>query len=1424
MSTSEKLSGLSPEQRAKLALRLSAARRQQVAQKADSLPEVHPDLQNRYEPFPLNDIQQAYLIGSSGGVEMGNISCQGYAELEVTDWNQERFEGALQKLIARHEMLRCIILPDGRQQILRDVPQYRVESFDLRKKEPASVTKHLDALRQKMSHQSRPTDRWPLFEFRVSHLDSRRSLLHISVDLLISDGRSFQIVFGEMARLYHDPQTVFPPLDLSFRDYLSAAAALDESENYRESKEYWMKRVPTLPPSPELPLAKNPASIAQPKFSRRQARIDAATWKNLKEKSARFHSTPAGTLLSAYAELLSIWSKNSRFTLNLTLFNRLPLHQQSNDILGDFTTVTLLEVDSSKQPTFEARARQIQEQLWQDMDHRYFSGIRVMRELIRIQGVGPKAIMPVIFTSLLNLGDQNSSTTSTNTLGKTVYSVSQTPQVYLDFIVQEDQGELVINWDAVDELFPAGLLDDLFSAYQNFLVQLASDDSSWQRSLAENTRRLLPANQIEIRRRVNDTTAPLSDELLHNLFLKQVDKRSNQIAVSTPSRKLTYAELFQHACGVEEQLLSRGAQPNQLVAVLMEKGWEQIVAVLGIQFAGAAYLPIDPGLPVERQCYLLEQTDVKIVLTQSALLPNLSLPAGIEVLAIDLLPAKDSGSTGPRSRQKPEDLAYIIYTSGSTGLPKGVMIDHRGAVNTVLDINQRYAVGPQDRVLALSRLNFDLSVYDIFGLLAAGGTIVMPAAELAQDASHWLELIAAEKVTIWNTVPALMQLLAEQASHSKNAGPSLRVVMMSGDWIPVNLPAQIRRTFSKAKLFSLGGATEASIWSILYPIEQVDPDWKSIPYGTPMRNQTFHVLNSALAPCPVWVPGQLYIGGVGLAKGYWRDGQKTNASFIIHPDSGERLYRTGDLGRYLPDGNIEFLGREDFQVKVNGYRIELGEIEYHLQGHEDVENCVVAVREDSPGDKRLVGYVVPKAGVPVEAAKLRDHLRSKLADYMVPSVFVFLERIPLSANGKVNRKALPAPKRASTGTNADSDAPRDAVELQLIHLWETILGVHPIARGDNFFEIGGTSLMAVRLFSQIEKSFGRKIPLAALFKTPTIEQLAEILRSDERSAAWSCLVPFQSNGSRPPLFCVHGHTGEVLFYRDLARNLGPGQPFYALQARGLTGGEAHLTIEESAMDYLRDVRAVQPHGPYFLAGYCFGGRIAFEMALQLLEQGEEVAFLAVFDTYFPAPKAQKSVKRLHRWLESRAVTGDPLLERLRAHLAQLRSLGFKERVAHFAKHGRNVLTKTRLRLGHWYWKAAYRYYSSLRLPLPRRLQDVPEINLLAAVKYKPRRLAGRLTLLLNGPVPEGFSLEQEFGWRGLLADKFDVHTVPGKQDGMFKDPHAIVLAEKMAACIENACAHASVPAESANSDPGSQEEVPAAVLDSTPTGQLHHLH
>jgi amino acid adenylation domain-containing protein len=1372
----EKLSRLSPQQRALLALRFSKTKRPGPVQQSAQLPQVHPDPRNRYQEFPLSDIQQAYLIGRSEGVELGNITCHNYFEVDVVDWNAERFEAALHKVIERHDMLRCIVLPEGRQRILQQVPPYRVKSLDFRGLEPAAAAAQSEEIRGRMSHMMHRSDRWPLFDFVISHLDTHRSRLHISLDMLIADGRSFEILFGELALLYCNPGATLPPLDLTFRDYLLAFNALEHTDAFRKSREYWLKRLPTMPPSPELPLAINPAAVQSPRYIRRSARIDAATWKSLKAKGSRISLTPSGVLLAAYAEVLSIWSKNPRFTINLTLFNRPPLHEQANDIIGDFTSVSLQEVDNSKPESFESRAKRLKEQLWQDLDHRDFGGVRVLRELSALQGTGPKAIMPVVFTSLLNLADRSEESTWANRIGQTGFAISQTPQVYLDFIVNEDRSELVISWDAVEELFPAGMLDDMFEAFQHLLRNLATKESSWQRTLVENALELIPAAQMKIRRRVNATESPVSDELLHTLFLKQVASNPKQIAIRSPKRQFTYEEVCRRAGRVEEELLRRNVGPNDVVAVLMEKGWEQAVAVLGIHFAGGAYLPIDSELPAERQRYLIADAKVKVVLIQSAVQDHASVPEGVDVLAVDQLEPGEASAPVPRRRQKPEDLAYIIYTSGSTGNPKGVMIDHRGAVNTILDVNQRFGIGPQDRVLALSKLSFDLSVYDIFGLLAAGGTIVFPTASLALDASHWAQLVLSEKITVWNTVPALMQLLVEQAQNGESIGKTLRVVMMSGDWIPINLPGQIRKLLPQAKIISLGGATEASIWSILYPIEQIDPNWKSVPYGKPMLNQTFHVLSAAKAPCPAWVPGQLHIGGIGLAKGYWQDERKTDASFGLNSVTGERLYRTGDLGRYLPDGNIEFLGREDFQVKVQGYRIELGEIEARLQAHPGVENCVVAVREDEPGERRLVGYVILNPGATLDSAALREYLRSKLPEYMVPLAFVSLNQFPLTINGKVNRKALPAPVQATAATGSESDAPRDSLEMQLIQLWEKVLNVRPIRLRDNFFDLGGNSLGAVRLFSEMRKLFGRGFPLSVLFQAPTVEKLADIVRKGGWAPHWTSLVPIQPGGTKPPFYCVHGGGGNVLIYRELARYLGADYPFYGLQARGLDGSSDYLTtIEAMAESYLREICELQPEGPYYLGGFCMGGQVAVEIARRLVRDGQQVNLLFVIDAHnFNGIIPQFSLS------EKVGNFG----QKIKFHSLNVLQLSLKGQIDYLVEKSklavRREMERLRIKMVHLF--KLNPHGDVLRGTREEFLEDINDHAFLA---YVPDVYPGKMTICK--PRRNYTFLHDPFnGWGEIAAGGLEIIELPSNPGGIFLEPYVQTLAEKLKEQIDRA--------------------------------------
>ncbi|GHO60132.1 hypothetical protein KSB_86070 [Ktedonobacter robiniae] len=928
-----------------------------VIQQEAELPPVQHDRKRRHLPFPITDVQQAYWIGRSDTFELGNVGNHGYIEVEALDLDMQRLNSAIQKLIARHEMLRTIILPDGQQQILEHVPAYHVEFEDLRDRFSQEREARLAEIRQQMDHQLFNVESWPTFALRVSRLDEHLYRLHVSVEVLFADAWSMNILIQEFAYCYSYPDEVLPPLELSFRDYALASSALESTERYRRDEQYWLERLPHLPAAPDLPISRNPALLTQARTVHREGHLSRESWQQLKVLAMRAGITPSCVLLAAFAEILTAWSKSPRFSINLTLFNRLPLHPEVNEIVGDFTSLTLLEVDTMGGANFEQRAKRLQAQLWADLDHSLYSGLQVLRHMARAQGEVGKALMPVVFTSLLV---QDTAIKHPTPWHETVYCVSQTPQVWLDHQVLESHGELIFHWQSVDEIFPAGLMAEMFAAYCHLLQRLAEDEAYWQAA----TRAIVPQEYLCARQRANETAAPVSDELLHSFFVRQVEQRPDHIAVIAPQRSLTYKEIYSSMLQLAHQLRQWHVRPNQLVGVVMEKGWEQVVATLGILQSGAAYLPIDAHLPPERLLYLLAHGQVECVITQSWIDDRVAWPDHMKRLCADTLDVSRVDLEPLSSVQRAEDLAYVIYTSGSTGLPKGVMIDHRGAVNTILDINQRFQVSSQDRVLALSALNFDLSVYDIFGVLAAGGTIVLPAAGDIRDPESWLEIVTRERVTIWNSVPALLQMCVEYAEGAPGGrlrNSCLRLAMLSGDWIPLTLPERLHSLKPEVELISLGGATEASIWSILFPIAAVDPAWKSIPYGKPMLNQRFAVLNDALEPCPTWVPGQLYISGIGLARGYWRDEQKTRDSFFIHPHTGERLYRTGDLGCYLPDGNIEFLGREDFQVKVLGHRIELGEIEETLLKHPAVQSVVAAAMNDPVSkDKRLVAYVVPR--------------------------------------------------------------------------------------------------------------------------------------------------------------------------------------------------------------------------------------------------------------------------------------------------------------------------------------------------------------------------------------------------------------------------------------------------------------------------------
>ncbi|HEX8539779.1 MAG TPA: amino acid adenylation domain-containing protein, partial [Cystobacter sp.] len=591
------------------------------------------------------------------------------------------------------------------------------------------------------------------------------------------------------------------------------------------------------------------------------------------------------------------WAESPRFCINLTVFRRLPIHPEVNRLVGDFTSNILLEVDGQG-TTFTERAIRLRDQLARDLEHNEVSGVRVLREQSRRrEGFG--ALMPVVFTSMLGLRPRKSDDTALfSWMGQTVYTITQTPQVWLDSQLREEDGALLFSWDYPEGLFPEGMLEDAFAAYAELIGRLADSAAPW----TERAGLPLPPAQRARRESFNATAAAIPEARLDDLFLARAEQLPERLAVIDAERTLSYAQLREHAAELATRLVALGARPDTLIAVVLEKGWRQAVAVLAVQLAGAAYLPVDPALPEERRALLLQEGKVRVAVTEPRLAERLSWPGEVEVVVVADIAR---GAPRPERRGSASDLAYCIYTSGSTGRPKGVMIEHRAAANTLLDINARFQVGPEDRIFALSSLGFDLSVYDIFGALAAGAAFVLPETEATKDPARWLRLVRAHRVSVWNSVPTLMEMLVDVAeTRGERLPDSLRLVLMSGDWIPVTLPDRIRRLArGDIQIISLGGATEGSVWSILHPIGQVAPGARSIPYGRPMLNQRFHVLDEALSPCPDYVPGELFIGGVGVARGYFGDAVRTAERFIVHPKTRERLYRTGDLGRFLPSGD-----------------------------------------------------------------------------------------------------------------------------------------------------------------------------------------------------------------------------------------------------------------------------------------------------------------------------------------------------------------------------------------------------------------------------------------------------------------------------------------------------------------------------------------
>ncbi|EAC0787369.1 amino acid adenylation domain-containing protein [Salmonella enterica subsp. enterica] len=1024
----------------------------------------------RYEPFPLTDVQSAYLLGRHDGFGYGGVACHLYLVLRYPDLDVYRVAEVWKTLITRHDMLRMIIDNGGKQRVLAEVPDVVVTCYS-----PDIDVKEI------MGHRVYQTDRWPLFDLAVSQ-NTQGAYLHLSLDFLIADWASVRLLLSEFEQQYFTPEQALPSVTISFRDYVLAEYRLRERAEWLRDRNWWRDRLANLPSAPDLPVLMVSKATASVKFSRTEMQLNVAQWRSLKQTAARHNLTPTVVVMTVWARTLERWSQQSDFTLNLTILNRLPLHPEINKIVGDFTSVSLLAVSLTDTKSFIRQAEELSQQLFSDLDHRLYSGVEVIRDLARERG-REGALMPYVFTSAIgvenNLG-------SASLRGEIVPDgITQTPQVFIDCQAMDDAHGLRVNWDVREGIFPPGMIPAMMECFTQQLTELATDADSWQRaqSLA------LPPEQIVLLDRVNRTSADIEPTLLWQPVAARVVEQPETVAIIDALGEQSYGELWQRACSVAATLLRRGCEPGEKVAVILEKGRGQVEAVLGILLCGAVYLPVATTLPATRRNTLLHAAEVRWLLCCES--PE-GLPASVTTININtVVPA----SFTPVIRSV-QEAAYVIFTSGSTGTPKGVMVSHRAASNTIQDINRRFCVGCQDRVLALSQLSFDLSVYDIFGLLSVGGSLVFPELPRQTDPSHWAELLSVHQITIWNSAPALMQMLECYLTVERQPlTASLRLALLSGDWVPLTLPDALRVKRPELQVVALGGATEAAIWSNFHICRQRKPEWRSVPYGLPLSNQHFYVLDRHMRPCPIDVPGELYIGGAGLAEGYLNDKATTAERFIIHADSGERLYRTGDKGRWRAEGEMEFLGRTDNQVKVNGNRIETGEIEYTLRQHPAVTEATVFIRQRA-GGSTLLAAVVLKSDLQVTGHQLRHWLSERLPGYMVPAMLLTLAALPLTTNGKVDIQALDMRCQSENQSVSSSDS---ALRQQLSALWCKALGVETLSPTDNFYQMGVDSLimasMAGKLREQVAEA--KSVPfdrlLRQLLNQPEIAALEEFL-------------------------------------------------------------------------------------------------------------------------------------------------------------------------------------------------------------------------------------------------------------------------------------------------------------------------------------------
>ncbi|MGB3468192.1 MAG: amino acid adenylation domain-containing protein, partial [Cyclobacteriaceae bacterium] len=1048
-----------------------------------------------YDPFPVSPIQMAYLMGRSDQFDMGGISTNVYQESEIS-LDLGLLNSSFNKMLNRHPMLKIHMTDDGQQQF-HDTDNYEIKNTDLRKSDEKAQKKFIETERKRLNNYLFNEKKWPLFEISTCTLADNQHYLFFCFDHLICDAASLMILVKEWGKMINNPEANLPALQYTYRDYIIDFQEQRNSNKFEKSKEYWLDQVDTFPSAPAIPTRIDPSEITKPKFSRQRKLFSADEWSSLKLKAKEHNVTPSVLLCAAYARVLSEWSNSEEIAINLTLFNRHPFHPDVQQIVGDFTMLVLLGISCDPGKNFVTDVKEVQKSLLEALDNRFYDGIDFIRELRKVRKLGTSAVMPYVFTSAL-FDSELTATEDDEVLGiwgkqrDSGMAVSQTSQVFIDCTSAELNGELELVWDHVEELFDKEVIEAMFSQFISIIADFIAGKTVNSLQIPESHEKLID--------RINQTQQPNQPgKTIVELFEKQVAKTPDQPALYYDNEILTYKELNSKANQLARELIAKGIKTEKTVALVAERSFEMMISVFAIMKSGGVYLPIATSTPKDRIAYILNDAAVELTLVQPEFI-NV-LPATAKKLNLNDPSISKQNADNLETKISAEQLAYIIYTSGSTGEPKGVMIEHHSLVNRLNWMQNAYQLTDNDQLLQKTPISFDVSLWELFWWTLAGASLKLLPKDEEKSPERLLNELTRHPVSIIHFVPSMLELFLNYLEESSTdvSGLKIRYIFCSGEELLASHVDKFNRVFEKTncQLVNLYGPTEATIDVSYFNCEK-NASYKVVPIGKPIDNTQLYILNDQLMKVPIGTAGQLYIGGVGVARGYINKQALTRDKFLDDPlHTNQVLYATGDRVRMQADGEIIYLGRMDSQVKLRGNRIELGEIENRLTGVQGVDQAVVMLRTDHLGLQYLCAYLVAKNEI--DSSALRRQLSEWLPEYMIPARYQYMEEIPLTANGKVNRRLLPDPG-VSINISDEKLLPQSETEHTLAAIYSEILNVEDPGINESFFDLGGDSFKATFLITSIQKSLGIKVTLAQIFKTSNIMELASAIENQSVDA------------------------------------------------------------------------------------------------------------------------------------------------------------------------------------------------------------------------------------------------------------------------------------------------------------------------------------